>query len=154
MFPTRIEFIAHFQTALPFLILMNACQLEQVHQVSQITVALSVQFVRGSSVWIVGFLGIHQWAVKSTKTFHWKRQIQRILHYIASPRVKDGGVASSVVGWLSLLKVVTTWPVGKISFLAKQRGIYTYVCVCCQIWKGLKFLEEDRFQKAMIQGRC
>lgn len=50
IFSTQIEFTAHIQIVLSCLILLNVCQLGQVHQVSQITAALTVQFVRDSSV--------------------------------------------------------------------------------------------------------
>uniref|UniRef100_A0A2N9G9E1 RBR-type E3 ubiquitin transferase n=1 Tax=Fagus sylvatica TaxID=28930 RepID=A0A2N9G9E1_FAGSY len=48
MFSTRIESTVHIQIVLPCLILVNVCQLEQVHLVNQIIAVLNAQVARGS----------------------------------------------------------------------------------------------------------
>lgn len=117
IFFTRIDFTAHFQIVLSCSIVLNVLQPAKVHQVSQITAAWNAQSARGSSVWIVEFLGILLWAVRSSKTSHWKREMLQILPYTAWHKIKAGGVASSAAGWLSSLKVATTWHAGKITYL-------------------------------------
>ncbi|GLT54623.1 hypothetical protein SLA2020_278070 [Shorea laevis] len=49
-----------YPIVLSCLILVNVCQLEQVHQVNLIIAVLSAQFARSLSVWTVVFLGILQ----------------------------------------------------------------------------------------------